>query len=72
MNALKAVLSRFVGLFVDDGRFAGSIVLWLAVNWLVVPRLGIGSAWAGVVLFAGFALILMVDALRRVRRTSGR
>ncbi len=68
MRWARAILGEIVGLFVDDGRFALAIVLWLVVAWAVLPRLGIAAAGQAVVLFAGLALILLENAARRARR----
>ena len=65
MGALRAVWSEFIGLFVDDGSFAVAILGWLAVGWLVPPRLP--PAVAPVILFAGLAAILVESTVRRSR-----
>jgi len=68
MAWLKTILHEAYGLFVDDGSFAVAILLWLGINWQVLPRLGLPSAWGGPILFAGLALILLESAARRARR----
>jgi hypothetical protein len=68
MRWLKTISSEIFGLFVDDGSFALAILVWLALVWLVLPRLAMPVAWGGIVLFAGLALILLESALRRARR----
>ena len=70
MNAARAVLRRVFGLFVDDSRFAGSIILWLALSWPLLAALRSTPDLAGFVLFAGFALILMAAAIGRARRAT--
>ena len=67
MGALRAVWAEFIGLFVDDGSFAVAILGWLAVGWLVLPRLPLPPAVAPVILFAGLAAILVESAVRRSR-----
>jgi uncharacterized membrane protein len=67
MPWLKAVIVGIIGLFVDDGLFALAILVWVGAARLVLPRLG-ASAWSGVVLFAGLALILAESAGHRARR----
>jgi hypothetical protein len=62
-----AVLAKTWGLFVDDGLFALSILLWLAVVWLL-PRLGFASGLAGAVFFAGLAALLVHSTLKPARR----
>lgn len=68
MSSIKKVLSEVLGLFVDDGSFAGAIVVWLGLAWLVLPRMPSLGPWAGVLLFAGLAGVLVVGALRRACR----
>ena len=65
MRRIGFVLRELFGLFADDGRFALSIVVWIGIVWLVLPRLGLGRAWEGVALFAGLAAILLESTRRR-------
>jgi FtsH-binding integral membrane protein len=69
MPWIRTVLREIFGLFVDDGSFAVAIILWLALVWLVVPRLALPSGWGGLVLFAGLILILFESVLRRARQS---
>jgi hypothetical protein len=64
MSWIKAIWAEFIGLFVDDGAFAVAILVWLAVCWLVVPRLRLAPAWPPVLLFLGLILILAESAMR--------
>jgi hypothetical protein len=68
MNALKTIWSEAVGLFVDDGWLALLIVVWLAVNFLGLPALGLPSPWRACLLFGGLVVILADSTLRRGRR----
>jgi len=65
---LKTAWSEFIGLFVDDGSLAVAVLAWLAVAWLLLPRLPLPPALPPVILFAGLALILVESALRGARR----
>jgi hypothetical protein len=65
MHWLKTILAEIFGLFVDDGRFALTIIIWLGMIWLGLPRLTLPAASNGVILFAGLAAILAESALRR-------
>lgn len=67
MTWLKAIWSEFFGLFVDDGSFAVAILLWLAVVWLLLPRLDLPPAASPALLFAGLVIILLQSAWRRAR-----
>ena len=68
MTWLTTILREIFGLFVDDGAFAVTILVWLAVVALVPPRLGLDPSWTAVLLFAGLAVILIESATRRARR----
>jgi hypothetical protein len=65
MHWFKTILAEIFGLFVDDGRFALTIIVWLGIIWLGLPRLNLPAAANGVILFAGLAAILAESALRR-------
>ncbi len=67
-GTLALIRDEAWGLFVDDGVFAGAIVVWLVVAWRVLPRLGLPHWLPGVLLFAGLAAILVFGALRVVRK----
>lgn len=66
MKSLKAVWAELFGLFVDDGRFALAILVWVAIAWIGLPHL-LPVAWDAAGLFAGLALILIASAVSRIR-----
>jgi len=68
MNWLRTVLTELWGLFVDDGRYALAIVVWLLLAWRALPLLGFGSGWNAFVFAAGLLAILVESAIRRARR----
>lgn len=68
MRWLTSIAREVLGLFVEDGRFAGAILAWLALAIVVLPRAGPGTRAAGPVLFAGLAAILVTSVLRYGRR----
>ncbi len=68
MNALRAVWSEFIGLFIDDLGFAVSILVWLLVGGGLLPRLGVAEPWPAIALFVGLAAILIESAVRRSRQ----
>ena len=39
MSVLRTILNELAGLFVDDGSLAVLVLAWLAVCWLLLPRL---------------------------------
>ena len=68
MSSIRSVLAELLGLFVDDGSYALAILAWLGLAWFALPRLPMVGQWAGAVLFAGLAGLLIESALRRARR----
>jgi hypothetical protein len=69
MRWIQSVAREVVGLFVDDGSFAGAILAWIMVCITLLPRVAAGARWAGLALFAGLAAILIESVLRFSRRT---
>ena len=67
MKMIRTFVRELVGLFVDDGRLALSIVVWLAVVWLVLPEIGASAIVRGLALFLGLGLILVENAVRAAR-----
>jgi hypothetical protein len=68
MRWLKSIAREIYGLFVDDGSFAGGILVWVALAVAAFPRVALEARWAGPALFAGLALILIESVLRFSRR----
>ena len=68
MGWIKTIWAEFIGLFVDDGNLAVAVLLWLGACWLLLPRLGLPSAWPPVILFVGLTLILAESAMRRASK----
>ena len=68
MRWLRSVAREIYGLFVDDGSFAGAILVWLGLAMAGLPRAASNARWAGPVLFAGLELILIESVLRFARR----
>jgi hypothetical protein len=64
MTWLRVVLQELWGLFVDDGLFALSILIWLVVGW-ILPRLGLSPVLTCLLFAAGLAVLLTTSALRR-------
>jgi hypothetical protein len=72
MRRLAPIARKVFGLFVDDGRFALIILLWLAIAALSQRLVPLPSSWRGVELFAGLAVALIWSCLHHIARsTSG-
>ena len=63
-GTLGLIRDELWGLFVDDGVFAGAIVVWLVAAWGLLPRLALQGWLSAVLLFAGLAAILVFGTLR--------
>ena len=68
MAWIRTIFAELLGLFVDDARFALSILLWIALAWLLLPYLPVPMGARGPILFAGLAVILLESAVRRAGR----
>jgi hypothetical protein len=68
MRGIKTIVAELTGLFVDDWRYAGAIVLWLIVVALFLPRHAMPAVVKGPLLFAGLSAILLVSVTRRAGR----
>jgi hypothetical protein len=67
MSALRIAIKKLYGLFVDDLGYALAIA-----GWIIVALIGLrflDPVARGIVLFAGFALILIASVQRAVRGT---
>ncbi|MEO6964662.1 MAG: hypothetical protein ABI076_02035, partial [Acidobacteriaceae bacterium] len=69
-TSLKTILREILGLFMDDGSFAFSILVWVSVVVFLLPHFGLALPWRGVILFAGLAMILFWSAVRFSRQRS--
>lgn len=68
MRWLRSAAAELLGLFVDDGRYALAIVVWLALAWLALPRLRLDPRWNTVLLTVGLLVILVAGTLRGARQ----
>ena len=68
MTLIRAVARQVLGLFVDDGLFAASLLVWIGTVWLLLPRLGVPSIWTPWLLFGGLVAILLESTIRRAGR----
>ncbi len=65
MNAWTIGARKLYGLFVDDLGFAVAIAAWIVLSLVLLRFLEPGAR--GIVLFAGFALILVASVQRGAR-----
>jgi hypothetical protein len=65
VNAWTIGARKLYGLFVDDLGFAVAIAAWIVLSLVLLRFLEPGAR--GIVLFAGFALILVASVQRGAR-----
>lgn len=68
MSALMAGLKELWTLFVDDGRLALALVIWVAAGGIGLPLSPVPPAWDAPALFVGCIVILVFNVMRSVRR----
>jgi hypothetical protein len=68
MNAIRAALAELVGMFIDDGQLALTLIALIAVVTLVVKSAWIGPLAGGVALLAGCIALLLESVYRHARR----
>jgi hypothetical protein len=68
MGALRELL----GLFVDDGSLAVSLILWIAVLHLAAPALPLAAGAKAGLMAAGIVAILIENVSRSARRSGRR
>ncbi|GAC1310047.1 MAG: hypothetical protein NVSMB21_17380 [Vulcanimicrobiaceae bacterium] len=67
MNALRTIVTEFVGLFIEDRLFALAIALWIAFA-AAMAYYAIGTPeLRGLVLFLGLAAVLACGIVRGAR-----
>jgi hypothetical protein len=68
IKGLRTAARKVLGLFVDDGSLALSILVWIFALHVVAPIVSIEQTWAAPVLFLGCAAILVENVLRASRQ----
>jgi hypothetical protein len=64
MKRVLGFASEFAGLFVDDRRFAATIVVWIGLVAVALHAGGSSGSWLGPVLFAGLSMNLLASVIR--------
>lgn len=67
MNVLKTAVQEVIGLFIEDGRYAASIAAWILIAWFALPRMPVPQYVKAILLFAGFAALLLDSVVRAAR-----
>ena len=68
MELLRIIWKEGFGLFVDDGSFALTIVIWVVLVKTLLSRTAFVGQWHGIIMFLGLALILAESVDRFARR----
>ena len=67
MRWIVIARTELIGLFVDDGSFAAAVLVWLAICGGTLYVFDIPPVVEGVLLAAGFALLLAENVARTAR-----
>jgi hypothetical protein len=70
MGWLSTACREFIELFIDDASLALAIVAWLLVGAVCIHLLGVAPIAEGVILAAGFA-VLLAENVGRTARAQG-
>lgn len=65
---IAGALRQILGLFIEDGSLAASLLAWLAAAYAAPRFLVLQYEWAGPVLFLGCIAILVENLLRTSRK----
>jgi hypothetical protein len=68
MTVLRAALAELVGMFIDDGQLALTLVALIAFVTLLVKFAGVGGLAGGLLLLAGAIGLLVESVYRDARR----
>ena len=68
MTALRAAIAELVGMFIDDGQLALTLMALIAIVTLLVKLVGIGGLAGGLLLLAGAIGLLVESVYRDARR----
>ena len=64
MQTLVKIAQELIGLFVDNGSLAATVVVWIVTYGALAPQWLPDPMWHGPTLFIGLALILIENARR--------
>ena len=68
MTVIRAAIAELIGMFIDDGQLALTLVALIAVVTLLVKFAGIGGLAGGLLLLAGAIGLLIESVYRDARR----
>jgi hypothetical protein len=71
LSWISTVRRELVGLFVEDGSFALAVLAWLAGGAICIHLIGVDRVVEGLLLAAGFILLLAENVDRTARHASG-
>lgn len=72
MQTIVGIAREILGLFIDDGSLALSVLIWVAGCGLAFPAVGVDSVLGSFLLFLGLAIILGENTIRGARRQGQR
>ena len=72
MNVIRTALAELLGMFIDDGQLALTLIALIAVVTLAVKVAGLGGLAGGLLLLAGCILLLLESVYRHARRKAAK
>ena len=72
MNVIRAALAELLGMFIDDGQLALTLIALIAIVTLAVKSAWIGPLAGGVALLVGCIALLLESVYRHVRRRTAK
>jgi hypothetical protein len=72
MNVIRTALAELVGMFIDDGQLALTLIVLISVVTLAVKSAWIGPLAAGIALLAGCIALLLESVFRHARREAAK
>jgi hypothetical protein len=72
MKFIRTALAEFLGMFIDDGQLALTLIALIAVVTLVVKSALIGPLAGGIALLIGCIALLLESVYRHARRKAAK
>jgi len=72
MTVIRAAIAELIGMFIDDGQLALTLVALIAIVTLLVKLAGIGGLAGALLLLAGAIFLLIESVYRDARRKKAR
>ena len=72
MNVIRTALAELLGMFIDDGQLALTLIALIVLVTLAVKVAGLGGLAGGLLLLAGCIALLLESVYRHARRKAAK